>query len=885
MSQHSYLGPKGYTILKEDITPEQLEEIKNELTFKPNVPEGYGAQPEPFSIFSSSKSKIFLPKFYGIQKFGPPKKNKLGSGAPINVPFAGELRANQILPVNTCMQEFENIGGGILCLGCGWGKCLGIDTPVMMYDGSIKPVQDIKVGEFLMGDDSTPRRVLSTCRGREQLYKVVPKKGDSYIVNESHILSLKASITKSGYKKGEIVDISVTDYLKLPKTYHGRSGSLLGYRVPVEFPHKNVGFDPYMIGLWLGDGSSSDTKITTQNANIIKYMVDKCSEYNMYVRYSSKYDYRLSSIDRINPMMSELRKQDLLNNKHIPDDYKYNSRKVRLAVLAGLIDSDGSLSGNCFDIIQKNERLLDDIIYLARSLGFSAYKQKCKKSCMYKGEKREGTYYRTNIHGNGIEEIPTIVKRKQAIERKQIKDNLVTRIHLEKLEVGDYYGFEIDGNHRFLLGDFTVTHNTAMALYFAHKLGVKTLVVVNKDFLLKQWEERIEQFLPTARVGRIQQKKVDIKDKDIVIGMLQSISMRDYPTEVFKDFGYSVFDEVHGIPSRVFSKALRKIQTKYHLGLSATPNRADGLTKVTKLYIGPIIFKIDKRKAKKNPKGLQVITIKPKRLPLSKLYVEKNNRWGKADIPRMLSNIIKCPLRLGIQAATLLYLAIRDQRHILVLSDRIQYLKDLEERIVTEYEKVYRKSGKIDEVKLPIHIGYYIGGMKDEDRKRSESADIVLATYSMAKEAMDIPILDTLLMATPKSTIEQSVGRVMRKSEYPIDRPPLVIDYVDTLSCFTSQAQRRKSFYDQNHYPVQDIVYDDRNLQDFEPKLQKCLENLIPVCMGDDADHEEVDEDVNESDDGVSSDSDANTTSVVSKTSLIKDSKEIIDNFGDSLFN
>ena len=142
---------------------------------------------------------------------------------------------------------------------------------------------------------------------------------------------------------------------------------------------------------------------------------------------------------------------------------------------------------------------------------------------------------------------------------------------------------------------------------------------------------------------------------------------------------------------------------------------------------------------------------------------------------------------------------------------------------------------------------------------------------------MDIPILDTLLMATSKTNIEQSVGRIMRKGEYPIDKPPLVIDYIDTFSCFTSQAQRRKIFYEKNHYPVQDIVFDDRNLQEFEPKLQECLENLVPVCMGPDADSEDVDEDVNESDDGVGS--------VCSeKQSTSDDPSKLIKMLGDSLF-
>jgi superfamily II DNA or RNA helicase len=864
----TYLGSRGYTLSRDELSKTQIERIKQDLTFRPFVPEGYGQQPEPYTVFRKTHKKIIVPKFYGLQEFGPPKENRLPRGDPIQCDFAGELRANQLAPVHKCLEKFEEQGGGILCLPCGYGKCLGRDTPVMMHDGSIKMVQDIKVGELLMGDDSTPRRVLSTCQGQEQLYRVVPKKGDPYVVNESHILSLKCSTNWSKkWQKGTVVDIPVKDYLALPKSHHGRGGPLLGYRVPVKFPEKKIGFDPYIIGLWLGDGSSRGTKISTQDAAVIKYLVQNLGQYDLYLKYCSQYDYAVRCCQKRtammqNPMMDELRKQNLIKNKHIPEDYKCNTRNVRLAILAGFLDADGHYVKGVYDVVQKNERLLDDIIYLARSLGFAAYKQKCTKSCMYKGEKKEGTYYRTTIHGPGLDELPILINRKKATPRKQIKDVLVSRIHLEKLDVGDYYGFEIDGNHRFLLGDFTVTHNTSIALYLASRLKVKTLVVVHKEFLVNQWKERTAQFLPTARVGMIQQKKVQVEKKDIVIGMLQSLSMRDYDQEIFNSFGLVIFDEVHCVPCRVFSKALQKIQTRYHLGLSATPNRADGMTRVTKLYVGPIIFRLDKRKAKKNPKGMQVITVKPKRLPLTSIYRERMNRWGRPDIPRMTSKLVTCTLRLGVQASLLLYLAVRDQRHILVLSDRIQHLKDLEAKIKNIYGRLFMQQYLAKKyfnhdithlilsfagsyhVTTPVKIGYYIGGMKQEERKKSEQCDIVLATYSMAKEAMDIPILDTLLMATPKSNIEQAVGRIMRKGEYPIERPPLVIDYVDPYSCFTYQAQKRRGFYERNHYPIQDLVFDERKLHLFEPDLQHCLENMMPVAIDPDAEElEEPDED------------------------------------------
>jgi hypothetical protein len=352
----------------------------------------------------------------------------------------------------------------------GTGKCLGKDTPVMMSDGKIKFVQDIVIGDQIMGDDSTPRNVLSLAHGQEPLYRVVPVKGDSYIVNESHILSLKVSKSNEyhGLPRGEIVDISVTDYLKTP-AYH--KASLKGYRVGVTFSNKDVPFDAYMFGYWLGDGASAKTQITTADIEIADHFRTHLKEYGLdIIKGSDPYGWNIRSVQcknnsspiGSNSFLTFLKTSNVLNNKHIPDIYKYNSRDVQLAVLAGLLDADGCVDGKGYDLCLVNERLLDDAIYIARSLGFVAYKSICQKTCTNSANgPTTGTYYRTHIHGVGLPELPVVLTRRKVVDRIQIKNPLVTGIKLEPIGEGDYYGFEIDGNKRFLLGDFTVTHNTS----------------------------------------------------------------------------------------------------------------------------------------------------------------------------------------------------------------------------------------------------------------------------------------------------------------------------------------------------------------------------------------------------------------------------------------
>ena len=346
--------------------------------------------------------------------------------------------------------------------GTGTGKCHGINTPILMYDGSIKFVQDIAVGDVLMGDDSTPRNVLSLARGTDQMFKITSKKGESYVVNSEHILCLQHTSTRN-----QITEITVQDYLKLSKKLQR---NLKGYRVPVDFQEKDIEFDPYILGVWLGDGSQRDPVISSQDAAILKYIHDFCKKNDSILTFQSGYDYRISSISKKipNKFLDFLKENNLIHNKHVPDKYKINSRNIRLQVLAGLIDTDGYLSSGVFEITQKSKILADDIVFLSRSLGFATSCKEVEKSCRYNGNLIIGTYYRIFISGH-IDEIPTKILRKQAQKRKQIKDVLRYGITIQPLGEGEYYGFTLDGNNRYLLGEFTVTHNTCTSIQIAEE--------------------------------------------------------------------------------------------------------------------------------------------------------------------------------------------------------------------------------------------------------------------------------------------------------------------------------------------------------------------------------------------------------------------------------
>lgn len=408
------------------------------------------------------------------------KRYEENSSIGLPVPF--KLSVNQIEAVRSFFIEKVMIMTG----GPGTGKCLGKNTPVLMYDGTVKLVQDITIGELLMGDDSTPRRVLSLARGEEQMYRVTPTKGDPYEVNESHILSLRGNGDRS-YGGNKIHDVSVKEYLQFSsrKRHH-----LKGYRVPVDFEHKEVPLDPYLIGFWLGNGGQDSTAISTPFPEVIEFIKLVVKPFKLFVikHKGDNVDYNISrdihdgsynSLKKPNHFLNVLRDLQIINDKHIPDLYKCNSRENRLRLLAGLIDSDGcsDQKGAGFDVCFKSKKLAEQTIYVARSLGFAAYLKKTKKRWTSPNQKNkysgEGIYYRFFISGDGLEDIPIISEKRKPKLRLQKKNVLNVGIKVEPIGVGDYYGFEIDGNRRFLLGDFTVTHNTQTVKAFVQVLREK----------------------------------------------------------------------------------------------------------------------------------------------------------------------------------------------------------------------------------------------------------------------------------------------------------------------------------------------------------------------------------------------------------------------------
>lgn len=356
----------------------------------------------------------------------------------------------------------------------GSGKCLGRDEGIIMYDGSIKKVQDIVVGDLLMGDDSTPRKVLSTTHGYGKLKKIVPIKGKSWVCNDVHVL------TVAEYHKGyTIEDIAIPDLEKRTggdkKHPNGNYRIYKLIRTGVDFKQSELEIDAWLYGVWLGYGSVGDSRISNPDDEIFEnikwilpngYYADRRVYGEKCPTISINCDSHKKNDNKIRQFFKSSSDDE---GKFIKREFLINSRYDRLRLLAGLLDTDGHYDGRGFQISTKWERLGNQILFLVRSLGFAAYMSKSMKRA---GKDKEyKPYYIISISGN-IDQIPTVVKRKQASKRMINKDALRVGFRIEDYGEGDFFGFTLDGNGRFLLDDFTVTHNTS-TIVEASKIAIK----------------------------------------------------------------------------------------------------------------------------------------------------------------------------------------------------------------------------------------------------------------------------------------------------------------------------------------------------------------------------------------------------------------------------
>ena len=475
--------------------------------------------------------------------------------------------------------------------------CHAKDHPILMYDGTVRKVQDISVGDIIMGADSTPRHVLALARGREPMARITPIKGEPFVVNMNHILSLVSTNEGKGdftcYQKGgEITNITVREYLTKSKSWrHLRKL----YRVPVNFSiPKNLPIPPHILGLLLGDGIMTNAIGLTSAEEVLG---DEFSRYAESIGCSVRVAendrnvptyYAVVAKGAKNPLFEILHQLGLrghcAHNKFIPKEYLTASRSDRLQLLAGLLDSDGFFDGHCLEITTQSRELAGDIVFLARSLGFMA---NCHEKYCACQTGAGGWYYRVHISGD-LSPIPCRRKRHVFHVRQQKKNVLRTGFSVEILSEDDFYGFELDGDHLYVDGNFVVHHNTGKSLVLAQiakdsveKWNGRVLILAHVKELLEQNADKIRKLCPELKIG-IYSAGLRSRDttEQVIVAGIQSVYNKACELDAFD---LVIVDEAHLISNegdgmyRTFLADMKVINPHVRvIGLTATPFRLKG---------------------------------------------------------------------------------------------------------------------------------------------------------------------------------------------------------------------------------------------------------------------------------------------------------------------
>lgn len=507
---------------------------------------------------------------------------------------------------NECHDALVAVPHGHVELATG---CHAAGQGILMYDGSIKKVEDVVLGDKLMGPDSKPRNVLKLYTGTQTMAKITPIKGESFVVNLDHILSLKQTNKRSNYRlevfskrrkdyKGldRIVNISVREYLEKSKTFKHVHKL---YTASIDFHEENnLSIPPYVLGIWLGDGTSSKPDLTSMDKELSQVWTEWGLENNCKTKIYDIPNNRASTysltgqVNSKNNCMSLLKEMNLIKNKHIPSPYLTSSRNERLELLAGLIDTDGYYHNGTMEISQKSNKMASDILFLCRSLGFRALNKVEYKKC----QTGNGGYYnRISISGD-VDQIPTKLFRKQAPKRKQIKNTALTGFSIDIISPDKYYGFELDGDSLYLMDNFLVTHNsgkTGVLIQVAKTLGLPSIIMTPSASIGRQIYEECKELFGKKRVGLFGDGKREL-GKHILISIAKSVAMVEDPEEIkeFKKYQAVIVDESHTISAELLSKSCLTTlaHCPYRYFFSATQERNDGRDIFLSGIIGPRVY-------------------------------------------------------------------------------------------------------------------------------------------------------------------------------------------------------------------------------------------------------------------------------------------------------
>ena len=673
-----------------------------------------------------------------------------------------ELRPYQVEAKQAILSEWsEGRRKTLLVLPTG---CHAQGEKVLLADGRSKKVEDVQVGDQLLGADGKTRNVLLLHRGESEMYRIVPIKGEPFTVTKDHTLTLirtrecRNPQHPSQRHAGELVDVTVAEWLRWSESKK-HLHKLIRSEAIQSFPaHRNarMEIDPYFLGVILGDGCIVHGVIERQ-ADVwnLRLRTEPAGKATTYFLVSDRGR-------RSNRLIKALRRLRLYGgragDKFVPDAYKYTDLANRLEILAGLLDTDGYCTYKGYDYISKSRRLADDVAFLCRSAGLRASVKPCIKG--YRDVK--GVYYRISISGD-CSIIPCRVKRKIADKRQQKKSVLRTGFHAEPAGCGEYYGFTVDGDNSYLLSDFTITHNCGKTIVFSAltqeqvKKDHRVLIMAHRGELLSQAADKLKMLTGLDAAFEQGENRSLGSFFSVTVGSVQSLCQEKrlsmFPQDYFQDI---IVDEAHHALSESYQRVLAHFPDANVLGVTATPDRGDKQTLGTFFDSQAYEYSMSRaiREGYLSPVKARMI---PLQLDISKAGISGGD-YSAADIgcalEPYLHQIANEMVRYcrGRKTVVFLPLIATSQKFCRMLNDvgmraaEVNGMSDDRSKILAEFEN----------------------GMYD-----------VLCNSMLLTEGWDCPAVDCIVILRPtkvRSLYQQMVGRGMRL--FPGKENLLLLDFL-----------------------------------------------------------------------------------------------------------
>jgi len=810
-----YLG-----VLADKLRPNVQMDLQESLSLQGKAWRDF--PPTEVKAYYNQDGYFWLPRFFfdGAIQSGlvgrHPIKFEWVEGAPVvlNGQVTLDPARGQPAAVDAMENYLKSNSGGILRAPTGCGKCLGLGTLVLMDDGQTRPVEDVCVGDRLMGPDGSARTVLSTTVGHGSLYRIDPVKGQPWVCNDAHVLTLVNT------SSDEVVDVGLDEWHKKSRwfkhLYKLFSVGVDNFRRTSSDPS----IDPYFLGVWFGDGTKgtrrvaevdviSGVQISKPDPEIRALCYDMAHKWDLRVHVSdidggqcptySIVDEKPTGHKRDgtfvsgnNLLLNALR--DLVGTtSQIPPEIRLGSREVRLQFLAGFLDADAEMRSNCFYITQKRIDWAEAVWWIARSLGLCAT---MSPRTARDQNGTEGTYHVVTISGN-TDQIPTRIPRKQASPRKQKKIATRTGFSVTPLGNGDYYGFTLDGDGRFLLGDFTVTHNTILGYSIAARFNTSIGVLVYNGHMVDNWVQTANQVfgLSKSDVGIVQGDQCDL-GKPITVMMIQSLLARNYPQELFNQIGFLITDESPRFAAPSWNEVMRLFPARYRLSLSADPQRDDGLGKLVEWHLGKVGHTVTMQTAK--PAVVQILyktNYEPRK------FVDwDRSRGANMPNPMRYDKLLQADKGRNSFIVGELVKARAAGRRILIFSRFKKHLSTLAEAFEHEWDPgvLQRLAEGTESPTTPratTKITMLVGGLNDIKREDAMTGDVIFTTYAFARDALNLPTIDTLVFATPPGKPLQPIGRLRDKGS--ADRKPLLaLDIHEQPEYSRNKARRRVETYE-----------------------------------------------------------------------------------------